>query len=71
MKTVPANTEVYVWQGAADMRAGFERLASLVQEHMQRSVLGGRCVYVCKSLQEAGEASLLGQRWICSVVQAA
>lgn len=41
MKTVPANTEVYVWQGAADMRAGFERLVSLVQEHMQRSVLGG------------------------------
>ena len=45
MKAVPAETAVYVWQGAADMRAGFERLAALVQEHMQRSVLGGG-VYV-------------------------
>jgi transposase len=45
MRAVPADTAVYVWQGAADMRAGFERLAALVEEHMQRSVLGGG-VYV-------------------------
>jgi transposase len=45
MKAVPADAAVYVWQGAADMRAGFERLAALVHEHMQASVLAGG-VYV-------------------------
>lgn len=45
MEAVPPDAAVYVWQGAADMRAGFERLSSLVHEHMQRFVLGGG-VYV-------------------------
>ena len=45
MKELKAETEVYVWLGAADMRSGFDRLAQLVQERLSRSVIGGG-VYV-------------------------
>ncbi|MBX7143436.1 MAG: IS66 family insertion sequence element accessory protein TnpB [Oligoflexia bacterium] len=41
MKSIAAGAEVYLWLGATDMRAGFERLAQHVQEQLQRSVIGG------------------------------
>ena len=52
MKAVATEAEVYLWLGATDMRAGFERLASLVQERMNRTVIaGGMYVFVsrCRS----------------------
>ena len=49
MKAIPENTPVYLWLGVTDMRAGFERLAALVQERMSRSVLsGGVFVFVSR-----------------------
>ena len=41
MRAVAPDAEVFLWLGATDMRAGFERLAALVQERMSRSVMGG------------------------------
>ena len=41
MKAVAAETSVYVWCGATDMRAGFERLSALVEAHCARTVLSG------------------------------
>jgi transposase len=41
MKAIVPEAEVYVWLGRTDMRAGFERLAALVHERLQRSVMGG------------------------------
>jgi len=41
MKGIKSRAEVYLWLGATDMRAGFERLAQLVQEQLQRSIIGG------------------------------
>jgi len=32
---------VYLWQGACDMRCSFDRLSSLVTEHIKRSVISG------------------------------
>lgn len=49
MKGIAADAQVYLWLGATDMRAGFERLAALVQERMSRSVLsGGLFVFVSR-----------------------
>ena len=49
MKAVATEAEVYLWLGATDMRAGFERLASLVQERMNRTVIaGGMYVFVSR-----------------------
>lgn len=41
MRGIDGQAEVYLWLGATDMRAGFERLAQLVQERMARAVVGG------------------------------
>lgn len=41
MRGIAADTPVYLWLGATDMRCGFERLSRLVQEKHQRSVIGG------------------------------
>ena len=41
MKSVELNAQVYLWLGATDMRAGFERLSQLVQEKVDRSVISG------------------------------
>ena len=46
MKAVPADAAVYVWQGAADMRAGFERLAALVQEPLLSNSEPWQSMYV-------------------------
>lgn len=49
MKAVATEAEVYLWLGVTDMRAGFERLAALVQERMSRTVLaGGLYVFVSR-----------------------
>lgn len=49
MKGIASDAQVYLWLGATDMRAGFERLAALVQERMSRSVLsGGLYVFVSR-----------------------
>jgi transposase len=32
---------VYLWQGACDMRCSFDRLSSLVTEHIKTSVISG------------------------------
>jgi transposase len=45
MKALDAQTEVYLWLGATDMRAGFERQAQLVQDKLGKAVIGGG-VYV-------------------------
>lgn len=41
MREIKAESEVYLWLGSVDMRCGFDRLACLVQEHLNRSVLEG------------------------------
>ena len=49
MRAIQSTAQVYLWLGATDMRAGFERLAALVQERMARSVLsGGLYVFVSR-----------------------
>lgn len=49
MKAIEAKAEVYLWLGPTDMRAGFERLACLVQEKLIRSVIaGGLFVFVSR-----------------------
>lgn len=49
MKGITSDAQVYLWLGATDMRAGFERLAALVQERMSRSALsGGLYVFVSR-----------------------
>jgi transposase len=41
MRGVDAETQVYLWLGVTDMRAGFERLSQLVRDKQQRSVIAG------------------------------
>lgn len=41
MKALEPQTDVYLWLGATDMRAGFERLAQLVHEKLGKAVIGG------------------------------
>lgn len=41
MRDLSSEVEVYLWLGATDMRAGFERLSQLVQEKQKRSVISG------------------------------
>lgn len=49
MKGIDPEVAVYVWLGATDMRAGFERLAQLVQDKLSRSVIsGGIYVFVSR-----------------------
>jgi len=49
MKALTPETVVYLACGVTDMRAGFERLASMVQEQLNRSVLsGGLYVFVSR-----------------------
>ncbi len=38
---VTAKVPIYLWQGACDMRCSFDRLSSLVTEHIKQSVIGG------------------------------
>lgn len=50
MKGIAEEAEVFVFLGKADMRAGFEKLAALVHEHLKRSVLrGGIFVFISRS----------------------
>ena len=49
MKGIVPETPVYLWLGATDMRAGFERLSAVVQERMSRSVTsGGLYVFISR-----------------------
>ena len=49
MRSVEAQSEIYLWLGATDMRAGFERLSRLVQEKLNLSVIsGGIYVFVSR-----------------------
>lgn len=49
MRGISPESEVYLWLGATDMRAGFERLAALVKEKLQRAVMaGGLYVFVSR-----------------------
>jgi transposase len=49
MRAVEPQAQVYLWLGATDMRAGFERLAQLVQEQLSRAVVsGGLYVFVSR-----------------------
>lgn len=49
MKGIAADAQVYLWLGKTDMRAGFERLAALVNERLKRSVTsGGIYVFVSR-----------------------
>jgi transposase len=41
MKSIPASSAVYLWQGVVDMRMSFDRLAALVNEKLGRSVISG------------------------------
>ena len=41
MLHLSAHCTYYFYQGAVDMRKGFDSLSGLVQQHMQRSVLSG------------------------------
>jgi transposase len=41
MLKLPPDLRVYLFTQATDMRCGFERLAALVQEQVQRSVIAG------------------------------
>lgn len=41
MKAISPDTAVYLWQGAMDMRVGFDRLAQFVTERVSRSVMSG------------------------------
>lgn len=49
MKSIEPQVEVYLWLGATDMRAGFDRLSQLVQEKHARSAMsGGLYVFVSR-----------------------
>ena len=41
MLKLPPDLKVYLFMQATDMRCGFDRLAALVQERIQRSAIGG------------------------------
>jgi len=41
MLKLPADLKVYLFLQATDMRCGFDRLAALVQERVQRSAISG------------------------------
>lgn len=41
MKGVTTDTTVYLWQGAVDMRMSFDRLSTLVEERIERTVYAG------------------------------
>ena len=41
MRAIEPNVSVYLWQGRADMRISFDRLAELVQEKLGKSVTQG------------------------------
>jgi transposase len=41
MKGIEAQAQVYLWLGATDMRAGFDRLSQLVRDKLGRAVIGG------------------------------
>jgi len=45
MKALDSSVEVFLWQGACDMRMSFDRLSSLITERCNRSVIAGG-VYV-------------------------
>lgn len=45
MRALTPADKVYLWCGVTDMRAGFERLSHLVNEHLNTSVISGG-VYV-------------------------
>ena len=46
----PPDLKVFLFLQAMDMRCGFDRLAALVQEKLQRSVLaGGMFVFFCRN----------------------
>lgn len=49
MRAIEAESEVYLWRGNVDMRAGFDRLAQLVQTEQARSVMtGGLYVFISR-----------------------
>ena len=41
MRAPRADTAVYLWRGAVDMRMSFDRLSALVSEQMGRAVIKG------------------------------
>jgi len=41
VRSVGAESQVYLWLGATDMRCGFDRLSALVTEKLSHSVISG------------------------------
>ena len=70
MITPPAGTRVWLAAGVTDMRKGFDGLAMLVQEKLQRDPFGGQ-IFVFRGAARISGQSAVGRPGALSIREAA